>query len=167
MAFPPIEIDATFIAFVAFCLFFALIVYLKAPAMIMSRLDTRSQAIAKELHDARKLREEAEKLLADYIAKQAAAEADAKAIVDHAKEQAAAVVEETRAAMAEAMKRREQQAEDRIAQAGRKAVDEVRQASVDAAIAAAEKLIRERMSAEAQSALVAEGAAEMTKRKFG
>ena len=43
----------------------------------------------------------------------------------------------------------------------------MRAASVDAAIAAAEKLIRERMSADAQSALVAEGAAEMTKRKFG
>jgi F-type H+-transporting ATPase subunit b len=162
-----IEIDATFIAFVAFCLFFALIIYLKVPGMVMSHLDKRAQDIAKELHDARKLREEAEKLLADYKAKQAAAEADAKAIVEHAKEQAAAVVEETRAAMAEAMRRREQQAEDRIAQAGRKAADDVRQASVDAAIAAAEKLIRERMNAEAQSALVAEGAAEMSQRKFG
>jgi len=162
-----IEIDATFIAFVAFCLFFALIISLKVPGMIMSALDTRAQDIAKELHDARKLREEAEKLLADYKAKQAAAEADAKAIVEHAKEQAAAVVEETRAAMAAAMERREQQANDRIAQAGRKAADEVRAASVEAAIAAAEKLIRERMTDAAQSALVAEGAAEMTKRKFG
>lgn len=161
-----IEIDATFIAFVAFCLFLALVIYLKVPGMVLASLDKRSEAIAKELHDARRMREEAEKLLADYKAKQAAAEADAKAIVDHAKEQAAAVVEETRAAMHAAMQRREQQANDRIAQAGRKAADEVRQASVDAAIAAAEKLIRERMTDGAQSALVAEGAAEM-KRKFG
>ncbi|MFT3727298.1 MAG: ATP F0F1 synthase subunit B [Terricaulis sp.] len=167
MNFLGIEIDATFIAFVAFCCFFALIIYLKVPAMLLSSLDSRSQAIAQELHDARTLREEAEKLLADYKAKQAAAEADAKAIVEHAKEQAAAVVEETRASMQAAMARREQQADDRIAQAGRKAADEVRQASVDAAIAAAEKLLRERMSGAAQSALVAEGAAEMTKRKFG
>jgi F-type H+-transporting ATPase subunit b len=167
MEFLGIEIDATFIAFVAFCLFLALLVYLKVPGMILSSLDTRSEAIAKELHDARKLREEAEKLLAEYKAKQAAAAADAKAIVDHAKEQAAAVVEETRASMAAAMARREEQAEDRIVQAGRKAVDDVRQASADAAIAAAEKLIRERMNDATQSALVAEGAAEMTKRKFG
>jgi F-type H+-transporting ATPase subunit b len=159
--------DETNVAFVAFALFFGVLIYLKVPGMIMSALDKRSEAIAKELHDARRLREEAEKLLAEYKAKQAAAETDAKAIVDHAKEQAAAVVAETRAAMAEAMKRREQQAEDRIAQAGRKAADEVRQASVDAAIAAAEKLIRERMDADTQSALVTEGAAEMAKRKFG
>jgi F-type H+-transporting ATPase subunit b len=162
----PFEIDATFIAFVAFALFFALIIFLKVPGMILSSLDTRSQAIAKELHDARRLREEAEALLASYEAKRAAAEADAKAIVDHAKEQAAAVVEETRAAMADAMKRREMQAEDRIAQAETKATDEVRAAAADAAIAAAERMIRERMNDTTQSALVAEGASEL-KRKFG
>ena len=162
----PFEIDATFIAFVAFALFFALIIYLKVPGMILSSLDTRSQAIAKELHDARRMREEAEALLASYEAKRAAAEADAQAIVDHAKEQAAAVVEETRAAMAEAMKRREKQAEDRIAQAETKASDEVRAAAAEAAIAAAERMIRERMNDATQSALVAEGASEL-KRKFG
>jgi F-type H+-transporting ATPase subunit b len=162
----PFEIDATFVAFVAFALFFALITFLKVPGMILKSLDTRSEGIAKELHDARRMREEAETLLASYEAKRAAAEADAKAIVDHAKEQAAAVVEETRAAMAEAMKRREKQAEDRIARAETKATQEVRAAAAEAAIAAAERMIRERMSDATQSALVAEGASEL-KRKFG
>jgi F-type H+-transporting ATPase subunit b len=157
--------DETNVAFVAFALFFAVLIYLKVPGMILSALDTRRDAIAKELHDARKLREEAEALLASYQAKRAGAEADAKAIVDHAKEQAAAVVEQTRAAMAEAMKRREKQAEDRIAQAETKASDEVRAAAADAAIAAAERMIRERMNEATQSALVAEGAGEL-KRKF-
>jgi F-type H+-transporting ATPase subunit b len=161
-----IEIDATFIALVAFAMFFAVLIYLKVPRMIMSSLDTRREGIAKELHDARKLREEAEALLASYEAKRAAAEADAQAIVDHAKEQAAAVVEETRAAMADAMKRREKQAEDRIAAAETKATDEVRAAAAEAAIAAAERMIRERMNDATQSALVAEGATEL-KRKFG
>ena len=160
------EFDATFVAFIAFALFFAVMLYLKVPGMIMASLDTRREAIAKELHDARRLREEAEALLASYEAKRAAAEADAKAIVDHAKEQAAAVVEETRAAMAEAMKRREKQAEDRIAHAETKATDEVRAAAAEAAIAAAERMIRERMNDATQSALVAEGASEL-KRKFG
>ena len=161
-----IEIDATLVAFVALAIFVAGMVFLGVPGMIMSSLDNRSQAIAKELHDARKLREEAEVLLASYEAKRAGAEADAKAIVDHAKEQAAAVVEETRAAMAEAMKRREKQAEDRIAQAETKATQEVRAAAAEAAISAAERMIRERMSDATQSALVAEGAGEL-KRKFG
>jgi F-type H+-transporting ATPase subunit b len=161
-----IEIDATFIALVALTLFFVVLIWLKVPGMILNALDTRSQAIAKELHEARRMREEAETLLASYKAKHAAAEADAKAIVDHAKEQAAAVLEETRAAMTEAMKRREKQAEDRIAQAETRAAEEVRAAAASAAIAAAERMIRERMSDATQSALVAEGAAEL-KRKFG
>lgn len=160
------EITATEIAFVALVLFIGLLVYLKVPAAIMGALDSKSQAIAKELHDARKLREEAEALLAEYEAKRAAAEAEAKAIVDSAKEQAALVAEETRASMTAAIKRREQQAEDRIAQAEARAAAEVRAAATDAAINAAEKLIRERLSDKAQSALVAEGVAELG-RKFG
>lgn len=160
------EITATEIAFLALVLFIGLLVYLKVPAAIMGALDSKSQAIAKELHDARKLREEAEALLAEYEAKRAAAEAEAKAIVDSAKTQAALVAEETRASMTAAIKRREQQAEDRIAQAEARASAEVRAAAAEAALAAAEKLIRERMSDKAQSALVVEGVAELG-RKFG
>jgi F-type H+-transporting ATPase subunit b len=159
-------IDATFIAFVAFSLFFVVMVWLKVPGMILAALDARSAEIAKELHEARRLREEAEKLHADYTAKHAAAEAEAKEIVANAKEQAALVAEETRASMQAAMARRERQADDRITAAGTKAADEVRAAATEAAIAAAEKMIRDRMSDSAQAALVQEGAADL-KRKFG
>lgn len=158
--------DATFFAFVAFAIFFIALWYLKVPTMILSALDQRSQAIAKELHEARRMREEAEKLLAEYQAKRAQAEAEAKAIVDTAKEQAAAVAEETRQSMMAAMARREKQVDDRIANAETKAVDDVRAAAAEAAIAAAERMIRERMNDDTQAALVKEGVGEMT-RKFG
>jgi F-type H+-transporting ATPase subunit b len=158
--------DATFFAFVAFALFFVVLIWLKVPGMILTALDARGQAIAKELHDARRLREEAEKLLAEYHTKRAAADAEAKAIVDAAKQQAAIVAEETRASMKAAMARRERQAEDRIAAAGTKAADEVRAAAAEAAIAAAEKLIRAQMTDASQAKLVSAGVAEMA-RKFG
>lgn len=160
------EITATEIAFLSLLLFIGLLVYLKVPAAIMGALDSKSQAVAKELHDARKLREDAEALLAEYEAKRVAAEAEAKAIIDGAKEQAALVAEETRATMTAAIKRREQQAEDRIAQAEARAAAEVRAAAAEAALAAAEKLVRERLTDKAQSALIAEGVAELG-RKFG
>jgi F-type H+-transporting ATPase subunit b len=159
--------DATNIAFLAFALFFGVMIWLKVPQAIMGALDSRSNEIAKELHEARRLREEAEKLLADYQAKRTAAEAEARAIVDGAKEQAAAVAEETRQSMLAAMARREKQAEDRITSAQTKASDEVRAAAVEAAVNAAERMIRERMNDSAQAGLVAEGVSEMTKRKFG
>jgi F-type H+-transporting ATPase subunit b len=158
--------DATNIALIAFILFFVLLWRLNVHTIILKALDARSQEIAKELHEARRLREEAEKLLADYEAKKAAAEAEAKVIVETAKEQAAAVADETRASMQAAMARREKQAEDRIANAGAKAQDDVRAAAIEAAVAAAEKLIRERMNDSAQATLVQEGVADM-KRKFG
>lgn len=162
----PAWFDATFIAFVGLVIFIGVLVYLKVPAAIMGMLDQRSQTIAKELHEARRLREEAEKLLAEYEAKRATAEAEAKAIVDTAKEQAALVAEETRQSMMAAMARRERQAEDRIKSAETKASDEVRAAAAEAMIAAAEKIIRERMSDRAQGALVADGVKDLG-RAFG
>lgn len=160
------EWTATETAFLALVLFIGLLIYLKVPQSIAGMLDQRSQAIAKELHEARRLREEAEKLHAEYEAKRAAAESEAKAIVDAAKEQAVLVAEETRTAMMAAMARRERQAEERIASAEAKASDEVRAAAADAAIAAAERMIRERMDDQAQAALVREGVGDLA-RKFG
>ncbi|HET9230860.1 MAG TPA: ATPase [Vitreimonas sp.] len=158
--------DATFFAFVAFSIFMIALIMMGVPRMILSALDARSQAIAKELHEARRMREEAEKLLAEYQAKHAQAEAEAKAIVETAKEQAAVVAEDTRQSMMAAMARREKQVDDRIANAETKAVDEVRAAAAEAAIQAAERMIRERMNDDTQTALIEEGVGEM-KRKFG
>lgn len=161
-----IAFDATLVALIAFVLFFALLWRLKVHVMILNALDARAQAIAKELHEARRLREEAEKLLAEYQAKQAAAEEEAMAIVAHAREQAAALAEETRARMQAAIARRQRQGEDAIAQAEAKAAAEVRASAAEAAIAAAEAMLRERMSDALQAGLVADGVAEL-KRKFG
>ena len=160
------EITATEIAFLALLLFFGLLVYLKVPAMVTGGLDKQRQAIADELHAARKLREEAEKTLADYEAKRAAAEGEARAIVEAAKEQAAAVAEETRQSMMAAMARREKQAEDRIKSAETKAADEVRAAAAEAAVAAAEKLIRASMNDKTQGTLVSQAVTDL-KRNFG
>lgn len=159
-------LSATETAFIALLIFFGLLIYLKVPQQVMGALDGRSQAIAKELRDARKLREDAEALFTEYEAKRVAAEAEAKAIVDAAKEQAARVAEETRVSMLDAIKRREQQAEERIAQAEARASSEVRAAAAEAAIAAAERMIREGMNDKTQAALVRAAAGELD-RKFG
>ncbi len=158
--------DATFVAFLALLIFIGLIVYLKVPQMIAGSLDTQSQAIAKELADARRLREEAEALKAQYEAQMAQAQSDAAALVASAKEQAKVVAEETRVSMTEAIARRQKQAEDRIAQAEAQAEAHVRAAAADAALAAAEKMLRERIDGAAQSALVSAGVSEL-KTKFG
>ena len=161
-----IEFDATFFAFVAFMLFAGLMVYLKVPGMIGKALDDRSAVIARELNDARVLREQAEALKAEYEAKRAAAETEAAAIVAGAREQAKAVAAEARVQMQAEIGRRQKQAEDSIARAEQQASADVRAAAVDAAIAAAEKVLRGDLGPDAQARLVDQGAKELAA-KFG
>ncbi len=160
------EVDATYIATVAFILFFGALIYLKIPAQIGAMLDQRSAAIAKELGEAKKLREQAAALLVEYQAKKAAAERQAQDIVTQARTQAAALAAETRVQMAEALKRREKEAEDKIARAEASAVSEVRAAAADAAVKAAEEILRKELTGAKQAELITKGAAELAT-KFG
>jgi F-type H+-transporting ATPase subunit b len=128
---------------VAFILFIALGVYLKVPAMLARMLDERADKISKELAEARKLREEAQALLAEYQKKRAEAERDAANIVAQAKIEAESYGVETRKKLAETIERRTRQAAQKIAQAEAAAIKEVRTTATEAAIAAASKLVGE------------------------
>ena len=128
---------------VAFVLFVGLCIYLKVPAMLAKMLDERADKISKELAEARKLREEAQALLAEYQKKRAEAEKDAANIVAQAKLEAESYSVETRKKLAETIERRTKQAAQKIAQAEATAIKEVRTTATEAAIAAASKLVGE------------------------
>jgi F-type H+-transporting ATPase subunit b len=133
---------ATWVA-VSFVLFIGLGVYLKVPAMLAKMLDERADKISKELAEARKLREEAQALLAEYQKKRSEAEKDAANIVAQAKVEAESYSVETRQKLAETIERRTKQAAQKIAQAEAAAIKEVRTTATEAAIAAASKLVGE------------------------
>jgi F-type H+-transporting ATPase subunit b len=126
-------------------------------AAVLGGLDARAARIAKDLDDAAKLRAEAEKLLAEYQAKHRDAMAQADAIVTQAREEAGRMAAKAEADLASSLKRREELAMERIAQAEAQATAEVRSAAVDLAIAATAKLLEGRLDAARQDAL-AEGA---------
>jgi F-type H+-transporting ATPase subunit b len=128
---------------VAFVLFVALLVYLKVPAMLAQLLDERAARIARELDEARKLREEARALLASYQARRGEAEKEAAAIVAQARLDAEEYAAETRRKLAETVERRSRQAEQKIAQAEAAAIKDVRNIAADIAVAAAERLVAE------------------------
>jgi F-type H+-transporting ATPase subunit b len=128
---------------VAFVLFIGLGVYLKVPALVAKMLDERADKIGKELSDAKKLREEAQALLAEYQKKRVEAEKDAANIIAQAKVEAESYSVETRKKLAETIDRRTKQASQKIAQAEAAAVKEVRTVATEAAIAAASKLVAE------------------------
>jgi F-type H+-transporting ATPase subunit b len=113
----------------------------KVARAVTGGLDARSVRIRGELDEARRLREEAEKLVAEYRAKENDAKADAEAIVAHAKEEAERIAAQAARDLEQALERRQRMAEERIAQAEAKALDEVRAVAIDVAIAAAREVI--------------------------
>jgi F-type H+-transporting ATPase subunit b len=139
---------------VAFVIFLLVLLWYRVPKLIAKSLDDRAQAIRKELDEARRLREEAQALLADYQKKHRNVGQEAEAIVDLARREAQALAHETRVGLKESLERRTRMAEDKIARAEAQAVDEVRASAIDAAVAAAEKILREKMAGTGGAALV-------------
>jgi F-type H+-transporting ATPase subunit b len=137
---------AEFWVAVAFVAFLGILLYYRVPALIAKALDERAEAIRKELDEARRLREEAQALLADYQKKHRNAGEESEAIVDLARREAEALAHETRDSLKEMLERRTRLAEEKIARAEAQALDEVRASAIDAAVAAAEKILREQMA---------------------
>jgi F-type H+-transporting ATPase subunit b len=145
---------AEFWVAVAFVAFLAILVYYKVPKLIAKALDDRADAIRKELDEARRLREEAQTLLADYQKRHRNVGQEAEAIVDQARRETEAFAHETRASLKDALERRTRLAEDKIARAEAQAVDEVRASAIDVAVAAAERILREKMAGSGGAALI-------------
>ena len=102
--------DNTFFAFVALVLFLGIVLWAGAHKSAGKMLDDRSARIAGELNEARRLREEAEALLAEYKQKRLDAEKEASEIVARAKADAALYAEEAKKKLSEAIERRTKQA---------------------------------------------------------
>ena len=111
-------------------------------------LDERAAGIKSEIDEARRLKEEALALLEDSKRRHAAAEQEAAAIVASAKQEAEALASETRRSLLESLERRTKLATEKIARAEAQAIAEVRSASVDLALAAAQHLIAEKAGAQ-------------------
>jgi F-type H+-transporting ATPase subunit b len=142
---------------VGFLIVIGILLYAGAPKMIGTMLDARAATIKAELDEARRLREEAEGLLAGFKAKAASAEAEAAQIVTDAKAEAERFAADARAQLTVQIARRAKVAEDKIAQAEAAAMAEIRALAADAAAAAAEKLIAARMTDQKASALIGDG----------
>ena len=85
--------------------------------MILDLLDGHAAKVRAELDEAKKLREEGQKLLADHQSKLAGGEEHAKKIAEQAEAETKRMIERHKADLAASLKRREDQAMTRIAQA--------------------------------------------------
>jgi F-type H+-transporting ATPase subunit b len=131
---------------------------------ITKGLDDRSQRIKADLDEARRLREEAEALLASYQAKQRAQSEEASQILGRAREEAELLKQEAAANLETTLKRRERMALDKIVQAEAQAIAEVRGEAVDLAIAAATRILRQQMSGPMAASLIDQAIADLDKK---
>src|SRR6478735_4023541 len=138
---------------VAFVLFVGVLVYVGVHKKLIEALDHRSSRIQAELDEARRLRDEAGKLLAEYQRKQR----EAEAIIADARAEAGRVAAEARVKMEEFVARRTKLAETKITQAEAQALADVRAAAADAAVAAAEKILRDTAKGKIADDLIAQG----------
>ncbi|MGE0626193.1 MAG: F0F1 ATP synthase subunit B [Hyphomicrobiaceae bacterium] len=150
----PFYLTAEFWVAVAFFGFVGLIVYYKVPALVGKMLDDRADAIRREIDEARRLREEAQALLAEYHEKTRGAEEEANAIIEQARSEAAALTAETRRNLNEMLERRMRLAEEKIARAEAQALADVRASAVDTAIDAAQRILSSRAVPSAGSTLI-------------
>ncbi len=135
------QFDQTFYAFVALVIFLGIVFWAGAHRKAGAVLDSRADLIEKELAAARKLREDAEKLLADYKQKKLDAQTEAADIIASAQSQAKEFAADAAKKLSETIVRRTNQAETKIAQAQDAAAKDVRNQAADLAIAAASHII--------------------------
>lgn len=145
--------DAEFWVLVAFVIAIAFLVY-KAKGAITGGLDQRSAKIKADLEEARRLRDEAQKTLAEYQRKQRDALKEAEAIVAHAKEEAQLFAAQAAKDLDAAVERRRRLAVEKIALEEGKALSEVRNSAVDLAIAALGHVLAQDLDAQKKSALI-------------
>ena len=147
------HLDETFFALVGLILFIGVIVYMKVPGMMAKSLDERADQIRNDLSEAKRLREEAQHLLAEYQRKRKEAEIEAANIVAAAGREAELLTAEAKKKTEEFVASRTAISEQKIKQAELDAIKEVRSAAVDLAIAAAESVIATKADAKVQAKL--------------
>ncbi|WP_441965721.1 F0F1 ATP synthase subunit B family protein [Microvirga sp. 2MCAF38] len=146
--------NTTFWVAVAFVIFWGILFYYGVPGKVLGMLDSRGKRIADELAEAKRLRQDAEKLLKEFEEKRVAAEREAAEIVSVAKEEAQRLARETEEKLTDFVKRRTATAETKIAQAEAQASAEVRAAAVDAAVKASETVLRSELTGPAAASFV-------------
>jgi F-type H+-transporting ATPase subunit b len=148
----------------AFLLFLGLLAYLGVHRKLTDSLDQRQARIKGELDEARRLREEAQALLAEFERKGREAEGEAAAIIAGAKVEAERLAAEAKTRMEDFVVRRTKMAEAKITQAEAQALADVRSAAADAAVSAAEKILAAAAKGKVAENLLAQGIEDVRKK---
>ena len=146
---------------VAFVILMGVFAYFGIHRTVLTTLDHRSARIKAELDDARRLKDEAAKLLAEYKARRATAEREAQDIIASAKAEAERIASEDKNKMEDFVARRTKTAESKIALAEAQALADVRAAAANAAVTAASTILSQTVKGPVAEDLLARGITEV------
>ena len=155
--------EAEFWVAASFVILLAVFGYIGVHKTLAKALDDRQARIKAELDEARRLKEEAAALLAEYQRRQQGAEREAAQILATAQAEAERIATEARAKTEDFLARRRALAEAKIAQAEAQAVADVRAAAAEAATAAAERILTQTVTGSLATDLVMQGIEDVKK----
>lgn len=136
----------------------------KGTPTVRRSLDERAVRIKTELDEAQRLREDAQRMLAEYQRKQRDALRESEEIIAHARAEAERTAEQAARDLEAALERRHRLALDKVALAESKAVKEVRNTAVDVAISAVRNMLAQGLDAPRKSKLIDDAIAELPQR---
>jgi F-type H+-transporting ATPase subunit b len=148
----------------SFVIFVAVLAYFQVHKLMLKGIDDRRDRIKSELDEARRLKEEAQALLAQYQKKAREAEQEAQSILASAKTEAERLAVEAKAKMEDFVARRTKMAESKIAQAEAQALADVRASAAEAAVAAAERILTRTVTGKVADDLIAKGIADVERK---
>ncbi len=157
-------LDATGWVALAMLALIGIMLWKRVPAMIGKALDGKIDGIRKTLDEAAALRKDAEALKAEYEAKRNAATKEAADIVAAARVDAETMIANAKVQADSLVVRRAALAETKIAAAERAATDEVRAIAAQAATAATQKLLSDKLDGASRDRLVDAAIGELDRR---
>jgi F-type H+-transporting ATPase subunit b len=153
--------EAEFWVAVAFVIFVGVLGYFQVHKRMVKSIDDRRDRIKAELEEARRLKAEAEALLASYQRKLQEAEHEAQAIIASAEAEAGRLAAEAETKLQEFVERHTKMAESKISQAEAQALADVRSAAAEAAVAAAERILTHTVKGKVADDLIGKGIADL------
>jgi F-type H+-transporting ATPase subunit b len=142
---------------------FALIVWFKGRKAILGALDQRIGVIRAEIEVAQNLRLEAQKLFDDYEEKHMEAIQDAEHVVKVAEKQAIQIRKQAELDLADTIRIREKQLNERIERMKQTAMEEIQAYAADLAIKATAGIINEKLDDKDRSQLIDQAIANIGK----
>lgn len=128
-------------------IFLAIVIFVaKAPRLIAAALDSQVAKIQSDLDEAARIREEAQRLLAQLQAEREAAQRQAQDMLAAAQEQVQQFEADAKAKLEEGLARRQKLSEQRIKVAEARAEAEVRAAAAELAAKMAEQVLIQRIA---------------------